>query len=47
MKDRGAWNMRVESGGGIRKRKRNAQPLFRGESPGFVDLLFERASRQS
>jgi hypothetical protein len=29
----------VESGGSIGKLKCNEQPLFRGESPGFVDLL--------
>jgi len=29
----------VESGGGIRKLKRNEQPLFWGESPGFVNLF--------
>lgn len=29
----------MESGGSVRKLKRNEQPLFRGESPGFVDLL--------
>jgi len=29
----------VESGGSIGKLKRNEQPLFRGESTGFVNLL--------
>lgn len=29
----------VESCGSVGKLKRNAQPLFRGESPGFVNLL--------
>jgi len=29
----------VNSGGSVRKLKRNAQPLFRGESPGFFNLL--------
>ena len=29
----------VESGGSARKLQCNQQPLFRGESPGFVDLL--------
>ena len=29
----------VESGGSVGKLKRNAQPLFRGESTGFVNLL--------
>jgi hypothetical protein len=28
---------KLESGGGVRKLKRNEQPLFRGESPGFVN----------
>mgnify|MGYP001193013153 FL=1 len=30
----------VESGGSVRKLKRNALPLFRDESPSFVNLLF-------
>ena len=29
----------VESGGSVGKLKRNAQPLFRGKSPGFVNLF--------
>jgi hypothetical protein len=29
----------VESGGSVRKFKRNVQPLLMGESPGFVNLL--------
>jgi hypothetical protein len=29
----------VESGGSVGKLKRNEQPLFRGESAGFVNLL--------
>jgi hypothetical protein len=32
----------VESGGSIGKLQCNQQPLFRGESPGFVNLLFRR-----
>ena len=30
------------SGGGIRKLKSDKQPLFRGESSGFVDLPLSR-----
>jgi hypothetical protein len=29
----------MESGGSVRKLKRNEQPLLRGKSPGFVNLL--------
>ena len=29
----------VESGGSVGKLKRNAQPLFKGESPGLLNLL--------
>lgn len=29
----------MESDGSVGKLKRNEQPLFRGESPGFVNLL--------
>ena len=29
----------MKSGGSVGKLKRNAQPLFRGESPGFVNLF--------
>jgi hypothetical protein len=32
----------VESGGSVRKFKRNVQPLLMGESPGFVNLLLCR-----
>jgi hypothetical protein len=32
----------MESGGSVGKLKRNAQPLFRGESPGFINLLLRQ-----
>jgi hypothetical protein len=32
----------VESGGSVRTLKRDEQPLVRGESSGFVDLLLSR-----
>ena len=32
----------MESDGSVRKLKRNEQPLFRGESPGFIGLLFRQ-----
>ena len=32
----------VESGGSVRNFKRNQQPLFRGESPSFVDFPLSR-----
>jgi hypothetical protein len=32
----------VESGGSVGKLKRNEQPLFRGESAGFVNLLLRQ-----
>lgn len=30
----------MESSGSVGKLKRNEQPLFKGESPGLIDLLF-------
>ena len=32
----------MESGGSVGKLKRNEQPLFRGESAGFVNLLLRQ-----
>jgi hypothetical protein len=29
----------VENSGSVRKLKRNEQPLFRGKSPGIINLL--------